>query len=91
LASSNIILSHAVHLSDEEIKLVKKYKIGVVHLPTSNKIHRSGEFKYNLFAGCCCWRELTEEDTLVQCKRKEGEGKIILGKLIETGAKKNGY
>jgi len=49
LASSNVLLSHAVHLSEEEIKLVKKYKIGIVHLPTSNKIHKSGEFKYPLF------------------------------------------
>lgn len=49
LANSNVILSHAVHLSDEEIKLVRKYKIGIIHLPTSNKIHRSGEFKYPLF------------------------------------------
>jgi len=49
LANSNTILSHAVHLSEKEIKLVKKYKIGVVHLPTSNKIHKSGELKYPLF------------------------------------------
>ncbi|OGY51215.1 MAG: hypothetical protein A3J65_02685 [Candidatus Buchananbacteria bacterium RIFCSPHIGHO2_02_FULL_45_11b] len=49
LANSNLILSHAVHLSEEEIRLVKKYKIGIVHLPTSNKIHKSGEFKYPLF------------------------------------------
>lgn len=49
LAGPNLILSHAVHVTDEEIKLIKKYKIGIVHLPTSNKIHRSGEFKYSLF------------------------------------------
>ncbi|MFA6215467.1 MAG: amidohydrolase family protein [Patescibacteria group bacterium] len=49
LANSNVILSHAVHLSEKEIELVKKYKIGIIHLPTSNKIHRSGEFKYSLF------------------------------------------
>lgn len=46
LAGPNLILSHCVHLSDEEIELIKKYRIGVVHLPTSNKIHRSGEFNY---------------------------------------------
>ena len=49
LANSNTILSHAVHLTDEEIKLVQKYKIGIIHLPTSNKLHKSGEFKYSLF------------------------------------------
>jgi 5-methylthioadenosine/S-adenosylhomocysteine deaminase len=50
LANSRTILSHGVHLSEEEIALVAKHKIGVVHLPTSNKLHRSGEFKYPLFA-----------------------------------------
>ncbi|MDD2807292.1 MAG: amidohydrolase family protein [Patescibacteria group bacterium] len=49
LANSNTVLSHAVHVSDAEIKLIAKHKIGIVHLPTSNKIHRSGEFKYPLF------------------------------------------
>jgi len=49
LADSNLILSHAVHFSEEEIELVRKYKIGIVHLPTSNKLHQSGKFKYPLF------------------------------------------
>ncbi len=49
LANSNTILSHAVYFSDEEIKLVKKYKIGIVHLPTSNKLHQSGDFRYPEF------------------------------------------
>jgi 5-methylthioadenosine/S-adenosylhomocysteine deaminase len=49
LAGPNVILSHAVHLSEEEIRLVKKYKIGIVHLPTSNKLHQSGEFHYPAF------------------------------------------
>ena len=49
LASSNVVLSHAVHLSAKEIQLVKKYKIGIVHLPTSNKLHKSGEFDYPAF------------------------------------------
>lgn len=49
LLNSNLILSHAVHLTEEEIKLIKKRKVGIVHLPTSNKLHKSGEFKYPLF------------------------------------------
>lgn len=48
-ANSNSVLSHCVHMSEQEIKLIKKYKIGVVHLPTSNKLHKSGEFQYHLF------------------------------------------
>ncbi len=56
LANSNVIISHAVHVSEKEIDLIKKHKIGVVHLPTSNKLHKSGEFKYVDFAktGCQC-------------------------------------
>ncbi|MAF24698.1 hypothetical protein CL634_03875 [bacterium] len=50
LANSNTIISHAVHLDDEEIKLVKKHKIGIVHLPTSNKLHQSGDFRFIDFA-----------------------------------------
>ena len=46
LANSNLILSHAVHLSDTEIELIKKYNIGIVHLPTSNRLHKSGDLKY---------------------------------------------
>jgi len=49
IANSQLILSHGVHFSEEEIALVKKHKIGVVHLPTSNKLHKSGELNYPLF------------------------------------------
>ena len=50
LAGPQVILSHAVHVNDREIELIRKYKIGVVHLPTSNKLHKSGEFDYPNFA-----------------------------------------
>ncbi len=50
LANSRTIMSHCVHLTEEEIKMVAQYKMGVVHLPTSNKIHKSGEFPYHLYA-----------------------------------------
>lgn len=49
LANSNTIISHAVCCSDKEIELIAKHKIGVVHLPTSNKLHKSGELKYLTF------------------------------------------
>ena len=49
LANRHTILSHAVHLSDNEIKLIRKHKIGIVHLPTSNKLHQSGEMRYLKF------------------------------------------
>ncbi len=49
LANSRTIMSHCVHLTEPEIAMVAKYNMGVVHLPTSNKLHRSGEFQYPLF------------------------------------------
>lgn len=43
------LLSHAIHITKEEILLIKKRKAGVVHLPTSNLLHKSGVFNYPLF------------------------------------------
>lgn len=50
LANSRTILSHGVHLTEEEIALIAKKNIGVVHLPTSNRLHKSGLFNYPMFA-----------------------------------------
>lgn len=49
LLDERLVLSHAVHLEEGEIREISQRGVGVVHLPTSNKIHRSGEFKYELF------------------------------------------
>ncbi len=49
LDNSRTIMSHCVHLTEEEIEIVAKKKMGIVHLPTSNKLHRSGEFPYPLY------------------------------------------
>jgi len=46
LLNKNTILSHAIHLRDEEIARVTKAEVGIVHLPTSNRIHKSGVFPY---------------------------------------------
>lgn len=43
LLSSSTILAHAVHLSDEECKLVKERNCSVSHCPTSNTFICSGE------------------------------------------------
>jgi 5-methylthioadenosine/S-adenosylhomocysteine deaminase len=40
------IVSHAIYLSDSEIEKACKAKLGVVHLPTSNTIHKSGVFPF---------------------------------------------
>jgi len=49
LANSRTVMSHCVHLTDAEIATVAKHNMGVVHLPTSNKLHKSGEFPYTSF------------------------------------------
>lgn len=49
LLGPNLILSHAVHLTIEEIKLLAQKKVGIVHLPTSNLIHKSGRLAFNYF------------------------------------------
>ncbi len=49
LLGPRTIISHAVHLTNEEIRLVKKTRTIVVHLPTSNLLHRSGQFNYQQF------------------------------------------
>lgn len=46
LLNKNTIVSHAIHLRDEEIVRIAKTGVGVVHLPTSNRIHKSGVFPY---------------------------------------------
>lgn len=50
LLNERTVLSHCVHVSGEDIALIKKRKAVVVHLPTSNKMHKSGEFPYPAFA-----------------------------------------
>lgn len=46
LLNKNTIISHAIHLRDEEISRVADAGVGIVHLPTSNRIHKSGVFPY---------------------------------------------
>ncbi|MBI2415842.1 MAG: amidohydrolase family protein [Candidatus Kerfeldbacteria bacterium] len=49
LLGPRLILSHAVHLTADEIALLVKRRVGIVHLPTSNRIHRSGQFQWPEF------------------------------------------
>ncbi|HHX58869.1 MAG TPA: amidohydrolase family protein [Candidatus Moranbacteria bacterium] len=46
LLNKKTLVSHAVHLGSEEIAKLVKGKVGVVHLPTSNQIHKSGTFPF---------------------------------------------
>ncbi|MFA6475534.1 MAG: amidohydrolase family protein [Patescibacteria group bacterium] len=49
LLSPRLVLSHAVHFTIDEIKLLAKYQVGIAHLPTSNRLHKSGQFQYGNF------------------------------------------
>ncbi|MFA6391244.1 MAG: amidohydrolase family protein [Patescibacteria group bacterium] len=49
LLNPRTMMSHVVHVGREEVALILKRKAGVVHLPTSNLLHRSGQFDYPLF------------------------------------------
>jgi len=52
------LISHGIHLTREEILLIKKRKAGVVHLPTSNLLHKSGQFNYPLFHELKCTSQI---------------------------------
>ena len=49
LLNDRTIISHGVHLTPEEIRLIIHKKAGVAHLPTSNVIHQNGVFDYPTF------------------------------------------
>ncbi|MFH1367156.1 MAG: amidohydrolase family protein [Patescibacteria group bacterium] len=49
LLNPRTLMSHVIHVGREEVALIVKRKAGVVHLPTSNLLHRSGHFDYPLF------------------------------------------
>ncbi|MFA6524889.1 MAG: amidohydrolase family protein [Patescibacteria group bacterium] len=49
LLNPRTMMSHVVHVGREDVELIQKRRVGVVHLPTSNLLHRSGQFDYPLF------------------------------------------
>ena len=44
LLTHKTVASHSIYVTDSEIKRLVKSKVGIVHLPTSNAIHKSGTF-----------------------------------------------
>ncbi|KKW00806.1 MAG: hypothetical protein A2898_02385 [Candidatus Kerfeldbacteria bacterium RIFCSPLOWO2_01_FULL_48_11] len=44
-----LTISHGIYLTPEDVKIIRDKKASVVHLPTSNLLHRSGTFNYPLF------------------------------------------
>ncbi|MDI6777837.1 MAG: amidohydrolase family protein [Patescibacteria group bacterium] len=44
LLTNRTIASHSIYVTDREIKKLVQNKVGIVHLPTSNVIHKSGTF-----------------------------------------------
>ena len=48
LLNENTILAHAIHLEDEEVRLIKERNAGISHCPTSNFNLRSGFAKVGM-------------------------------------------
>ncbi len=44
LLNSRTVASHAIYVTENEINKMVKNRVGIVHLPTSNVIHKSGTF-----------------------------------------------
>ncbi|HLN18923.1 MAG TPA: amidohydrolase family protein [Patescibacteria group bacterium] len=44
LLNNRTIVSHSIYVSESDIKKMVKNNVGIVHLPTSNVIHKSGTF-----------------------------------------------
>ena len=44
LLTNKTVVSHSIYVTDSEIKKLVRGGVGVVHLPTSNVIHKSGTF-----------------------------------------------
>ncbi len=59
LLNSNTIVSHVIHVSDEDIKKLADNKVGISHLPTSNIIHKSGTFDFWKFEEAGAFPQLT--------------------------------
>jgi 5-methylthioadenosine/S-adenosylhomocysteine deaminase len=50
LLGPNVIAAHVIHVTDEEIALLSKYQVKVVHNPVSNMKLASGAFPYQRMA-----------------------------------------
>ncbi|MBI3120107.1 MAG: amidohydrolase family protein [Candidatus Kerfeldbacteria bacterium] len=59
LLSEKLIVSHALHCTEEEIRLLIRYRVGISHLPTSNVIHGNGTFPYALWAKHGGWNRIS--------------------------------
>ncbi|MEA1926027.1 MAG: amidohydrolase family protein [Patescibacteria group bacterium] len=46
LLNNNTLVSHAIHVKEKDIKRLVEAKVGIAHLPTSNRIHKSGTFPF---------------------------------------------
>lgn len=46
LLNEKTLVSHAIHLGKRDIEKLVQEKVGIAHLPTSNRIHKSGKFPF---------------------------------------------
>lgn len=50
LLNDRTVISHAIYVTDDEVRRLVGSRVGVSHLPTSNVIHKSGTFPFWKFA-----------------------------------------
>lgn len=50
LLNDRTIVSHAIYITDDEVRRLANARVGISHLPTSNVIHKSGVFPFWKFA-----------------------------------------
>jgi 5-methylthioadenosine/S-adenosylhomocysteine deaminase len=88
LLSPRLILSHAVHFTTDEVQLLAKYKVGIVHLPTSNRLHKSGQFQYgNYMVAGLADRMALGTDSVISKSKLDLVSEAFQSKLIHQDTK----
>ncbi len=88
LLSPRLVLSHAVHFTTDEIQLLAKYKVGIVHLPTSNRLHKSGQFPYGNYVVAGAGDRLAlGTDSVISKSKLDLVSEAFQGKLMHQDTK----
>lgn len=88
LLSERLVLSHAVHLTEHEITLLVKKKVGIAHLPTSNRIHKSGQFRYaDFFAAQGAGRIALGTDSVISKSKLDIISEALQSKIMHQDTK----
>ena len=70
LLNSHTIASHAIYIKPKEIVELAENQVGIVHLPTSNALHKSGVFPFWQFNNTNGYRNISLGTDSVVSKNK---------------------